>query len=218
MEDVQLAATRRTDAGSAACSKLRRAGRVPAVLYGKQLENIPIAVGARELEHVLREGARMIDLKIDAATEKALIREIQYDQLGDEILHVDFTRVALDEAVTLEVELDFHGTPRGVEEDGGVFEHQMTEIEVSCLPGNIPESITVEVKAMGIGDVLRIQDLVAPEGVEILGDPEQPVASVSAPAGEEETAADEEAEPGAAEPEIIGRGKEEDEDDEEASA
>ena len=200
----------RAEKGSRASRRIRREGRLPAVLYGHKEENIALTVEHEEIETLLKRGAHLVELSIDGNVEQALFKDIQHNAAGYGLLHVDFERVALDEEVTTTVALDFHGTPAG-STHGGVPEYHVTEIEIECLPMNIPDVIRVDIAHLELGDALHARDIVLPEGVRITKDPEDQIVSVllprAAPAGE----AEEEIEEAEAitQPELIGEKKEE---------
>ena len=205
MDRATLAATKRQEIGTHAARRLRRQGLVPAVLYGRQRDTVHLSVPQKEFERLFHGGARLLDIEIGGTLEPVLIQDLQYDALGDHILHVDFTRVAMDEAITVTVPLELHGMPKGVTE-GGTLEQGLMDIEVSCLPGDIPERIRIEVAHLEIGDTIHLGDLVGPPGVEFVGEDETPVVSVHAPQElEEPEEAAETQETLGTEPEIIGR-------------
>jgi large subunit ribosomal protein L25 len=212
-ETVTLVAQKRQPNGSRVARRLRKAGKVPGVLYGHKEETIALEVPADELTWAVRHGARVIDLQADGKTEKALIRDIQFDHLGMEILHVDFTRVSADERIQLEVRLEIRGTAPGVTA-GGLLEQQLHTIEIECLALSVPESIRVNVNTLQIGEALHVRDLKLPEGVVALTDPDAIVVQVAAPLVEPEAEAA--AAPAAeqAEPEVIGRQAKEEEEGE----
>ncbi len=213
-EMVTLVAQRRQPKGSKVARRLRQTGQVPGVLYGHKEENIPLAVSAEELTWAVRHGSRVVDLQADGKTEKALIRELQYDHLGMAILHVDFARVAADERIQIEVRLDIRGTAPGVTA-GGVLEQNLHTIEVECPALSIPESIRVNVSELKIEDAIHVRDLKLPEGVKALTDPDAIVVHVVAKAVEpEEAAAAAAAAAEQAEPEVIGRQAKEEEEGE----
>ena len=189
MKSSGLTAERRTVTGSAASQRLRRQGIIPGVLYGHKEETIPLALKEAEIEPVLRHGERMIDIVLDGTTQKALIKEVQYDTFGDFILHVDLTRVALDEKVEISVEITTTGTAPGVAE-GGVLDVVMRELEIECLPTDMPSEIKVDVKGLNIGDSILLKDLPLPEGVTAKGEPQAVVVTVLKPEEEEEEAED----------------------------
>ncbi len=205
-----IQATPRERTGKGAARAARRAGRIPAVLYGHGEDSVPLAVEAHtfnRLLHAVSVENTLLDLELDGQPPfKVLVREIQRHPYRDEILHVDFFHVSMQEKITLEVPVMLAGSPRGVRLHGGILDHGMREIEVLCLPSDIPEKVEVDVSALEIGDAVRISDLDVPN-VQVLGDPDAVVVSVVPPTVMEEVAAEvEEAE--GAEPEVIARGKE----------
>ncbi|MFP4055899.1 MAG: 50S ribosomal protein L25 [Candidatus Brocadiia bacterium] len=210
MDRPALEATRRQELGTRAARRLRAQGLLPAVLYGHQRGTVHLAVSAHEAERLVDGGARMVDMAIGGTTETALLKEIQYDAMGDDLLHIDFARVAMDEKVEVAVPIELHGLPKGVEE-GGTLDHLLVDLEVRCLPADIPEHIRVEVGHLAIGDIIHLSDLTLPPEVEVLQDPEMPVATVHPPEEIEEEAPEEIELEAAAEPEVIGRGEEEEE-------
>jgi len=203
MEIATLQATKRQELGTRAVRRLRRSGILPAVLYGRRLDTVPLSVPSKEMNRLITAGMRMVTLDIGGVQELALLKDIRYDSLGDEVLHVDLARVAMDEKVTVRVPVVLHGLPKGVA-SGGTLDHVVQDIEVTCLPQDIPERIRVEVAHLDVEQMVCVRDLQAPTGVEFDLEPETPVAIVHAPvaAAEEELA---EGEPAAPEPELIGR-------------
>jgi large subunit ribosomal protein L25 len=207
MTDVVLVAEPRTQKGSSHAGRLRKAGRLPAVVYGLDAETLTITVSARELDHALHSesGANtLITLKLDGDDMLALARQIQRHPTRNELVHVDFVRVRRDVAVAAEVPLTIEGEPPGAKE-GGMLEQLLFSLSVEAMPGNIPTSIAVDVSALALGDQLRVEDLSIPPGVDVQHEADELVAQVSVPRGieEEEEAAEgeegEEAEEGAAE-------------------
>jgi large subunit ribosomal protein L25 len=176
-------------------------------------------VDARELQRLVHSVSienTIVDLSLKGARQpyKVLIREIQRHPTRDEYLHIDFFHVAMDEKISVEVPIVLKGEPTGVRNKGGILDHQLRELEVYCLPGEIPEKIEVNVDGLDIGDAIHVRDLEVPEGVEIEADPDRSVATVLAPAvvtAEEEVVAAEE-EP--AEPEVITKRRAEEEGEE----
>jgi large subunit ribosomal protein L25 len=208
MERATLQATKRAELGTRAVRRLRRQGVLPAVLYGHQRDTVSLSVPLRDFEHLVHDGARLMDIEIGGTVEPAVIKDIQYDAMGDHILHVDFARVAMDEKITLTVPVRLHGVPKGVNE-GGLLDQPLVDLEVSCLPGDIPEEILIEIAHLEIGDTVHVGDLTPPPGVEFVEDSEAPILSVRPPQEVEEPEAEEAAiEAVGAEPEVIGRGAE----------
>jgi large subunit ribosomal protein L25 len=198
--DVQA----RSEHGSGAMKRLRAEGFVPSVLYGLQREPRLLKVRSHDLDGVLREGNRMVELKMDDQVQSALLKDLQFDSLGDHVLHVDFVRVDMAETLRIHVPLHCTGTAKG-QAAGGLLEHRFSELEVECLPGNIPESIEISVRDLDVGQSIHVRELALPDGVTCPLDPDTVLASVTvvveeveeeeAPAAEEETA----------EPEVIHR-------------
>ena len=212
-ETLVLKASRREGTGTRVSRKLREQGQVPAIIYGHKAEPMAVMLNYHDLELEIKHHHRLLDVELEGKQEKLLVKEVQYDYLGDKILHVDLTRVDLDERVTVEVSIELRGAPAGAA-DGGVLEQVAAEIEVECPVTNIPENIRVHVNDMKVGDTLTAAEVALPEGVTLASDPELVIATVRVMAEEPEAVEGEEGE--GVEPEIIAREKKED--DEEASA
>jgi large subunit ribosomal protein L25 len=193
--------------GKREARRLRRAGSIPAVLYGHGEANKHLAVLADEMASVVRHGGRVVDLA-GAVQEKAFIRELQWDTYGLEVLHVDFARVSEHERVEVKVRLELRGTAAGIK-DGGQIEQLIHEIEIDCEALAIPEKLELNISDMKIDDQRTAADLPLPPGVTLLTDPE----TVLVHCVEVRELLEEAAAPaaGAAEPEIIGRKPEEEE-------
>jgi large subunit ribosomal protein L25 len=178
---------------------------IPGVLYGHKEATLAVTLSAEELEKAIRHGTRVVDLKSDGTVQKALIRDLQWDHLGKELLHIDFERVAADERIVVPVPLEVRGTAPGIAA-GGVLDQPMHTLSVECLAINIPASIRVNVGELQLGSVIHVSDLVLPPDVKAMGDPDAVVVQVIAKMVEPE--------PGAvpaaaeqAEPELVGRKK-----------
>ena len=212
MAMLSLKGARRSEVGKGVARKLRVDGRIPAVYYGRGEEPIPLVVGLRELEDVIHraEGSNVIvDLKVEGdagADRKALIREIQRDPVAGSILHLDLQHILLTERIVVEVPIVLVGTPIGVKDGGGILEHLLREVEVECLPTDIPSKLEVEVSALNIGDSLHVSDIQA-ERVVIRTEADRAIAAVVPPTILEEVKPAEEAAP--AEPELVKEKKEE---------
>lgn len=205
-QTAQVSARQRSELGSRANKRLRDSGFIPGVIYGHKEAVIPVTLPKKELTGYLNHGAHLFDVALDGKSEKVLVKEVQYDHLGIEVIHVDFARVSLDEKVELTVPLELKGTPKG-EAEGAVLQQIVSELEIECLVTDIPDAIRHNVSEMGKDSVLHVKDLQLPQGVRALQDPDLIVATVREIAEEEPTAAA--AEAGAAEPEVIGRKPEE---------
>ncbi len=213
MAIVSLLSSRREGTGKSVVRKLRAAGRVPAVFYGRGAASIPLTMVLRDLEGALaanQGGNVIVDLKVEgaaAADRKAIIREIQRDPVGGRILHVDLQHISLTERITVEVPIVLIGTPTGVKDTGGILEYLVREVEVECLPTDIPAHLDVDVSELKIGDTIRVSDLKA-EGVTIKTEGDRAIATVVPPTVLEEVKPVEEV---AAEPELIAKEKKEEE-------
>lgn len=200
-QSAQVTAKNRSELGSRANKRLRDAGLIPAVIYGHKEAVVPVTLTRKEIAGHLNHGTHVFDLALDGGkAEKVLVKEVQYDHLGIEVLHVDFARVSLDETVEITVPLELKGEPKG-EADGGVLQQLMSDLEVECRVTDIPAVIVHNVSEMALDDELRIKDLKLPPGVRALADEDQLVATCKAV--EEEVV--EGAEAATAEPEVIGR-------------
>jgi len=207
-ETAQLTARPRSELGSRANKRLRDSGFIPGVIYGHKEAVVPVTLPKKEVVTYLDRGTHLFDIALDGKSEKVLIKEVQYDHLGQEVVHVDFARVSLDEKVEITVPLELKGTPKG-EAEGAVLQQIVAELEIECLVTDIPKEIVHNVSDMEKDSVLHVGDLKLPPGVRPLQDPELIVAMVK----EIEEAAPAEAavEEGAAEPEVIGRKAEDEE-------
>lgn len=195
--------------GSRVARKLRTQGKIPAIIYGHKQTNQPITIGRDEVWQMIKKSTHLAQLKIGDATEMVLVRDVQWDHLGKEIIHLDFARVSADESISTEVKLDLHGTAPGVSE-GGVLDFLVHTLTVRCRATSIPDSIRVDVSDLHLDKAIHVRDLKLPEGVTTDTDPELTIAHVTTPRTSTDTAE------GAtsAEPEVIGR-KAEDKDKEE---
>lgn len=207
--EFNLSATRREGSGSGASHKLRAKGEVPAVLYGEKKPNENISVNSRELGLVmLRGGAgKLINLKLASGktdtVEKVLLKDYQVHPMKGNIIHVDFLRVAMNHPVTVKVPVHLiyeEKRPR----DGAILEVLLHELEVHCLPANIPDRINIDVSKLAIGSGIHVKDLTMPQGVKVTEGPEEAIVLAAAP-----TTATEAAPAETAEPEVISAKKEE---------
>lgn len=218
MATATLNAKPRQDTGKGVSRKLRAAGEVPGVIYGSGRQPQPLTVNSRDFERLaerVRITSTVIELALDGKTARTLVRELQRDPIKRTVIHVDFQELVAGEKVTVSVPLRLVGTPEGVKTGGGILEEVMHQLEVTCDPANIPDHIDVDVTALTIGHSLHVGDVKLPEGVEVVDDPEQTIAVVSAPKAEEEVAPVEgEVPEAAAEPELIRKPKEEEEGEE----
>jgi large subunit ribosomal protein L25 len=189
MDMRELTIQQRDGTGKGAARRLRRAGQVPAILYGGA-SPVNVAVAPRDIFRLIHghEGSTQL-LKVSfagsAESRMAIIRDMQFDPVSENLIHVDLQEVAMDRAITVTVAVHHVGEAVGVRENQGILEMILREVTVSCLPGNIPEVLEADVTGLRINDVLTVRDLKAPEGVRILNDPGQAVVTVAPPAAEE---------------------------------
>jgi len=213
MAIVVLKSSRREQVGSAVSRRMRQAGSVPAVYYGRGEAPVALALHAKELDALLHGAAGsnvIVDLKVegDAALDrKAILREIQRHPVRGNIIHVDLQHISLSERITVEVPVVLLGVPTGVKDGGGILEHLLREVEVECLPTDIPEKLTADVSHLNIGDSVHVSDLSAPN-ITIRTEAERAVASVVPPTVLEEVKP---AEATQAEPELVKKEKDEEE-------
>ncbi|MCG3137595.1 MAG: General stress protein CTC [Phycisphaerae bacterium] len=209
METRTLKIEHRAQHGTKYTRTLRRTGRLPGIIYGHGEAPLSFSIDRHELVMELLHGQRLLSLDLDGQPQSYLIKEVQMNHLGNEPIHLDLTRVDLTERVKVAVALVLKGIPKGAA-DGGVLDQQLNELQVECLVLAIPEDIRVSVTGLGVDDVLYVRDLAAPEGVKILNDPEAIVAAVRVVA-EDTTPAVGTPEATSTEPEIIAKGKIEEE-------
>jgi len=181
--EVTLQAEARPGSGKGVARKLRTAGKVPGVLYGRGVTPIPLAVDRLALGRVFKTDAGrnvLIDLQVNGENHLTLARELQRDPVRGAILHVDFLKIARDVVIEVDVPIHIEGDSPGVKE-GGVIEHHIWSVHVSCLPTNVPDRMIADVSGMVIGDMLRVGDLAVPDGVTILTEPNEAVLGVVVP-------------------------------------
>lgn len=211
MAEVTLEVSRRENTGKNVARRTRAAGKVPAVVYGGHRDPVAIEVDRKALSELIQKsehGIRSIFLLKMAGTDQqrhAMIKDLQIDPISRRLTHVDFVRVVMDEKVRVTIPVHVTGTAIGVKE-GGLLDFQVRELHVECLPNAIPDSIDVDVTALGGHDYYRVSDLKLPEGVKVLDDPDRVVVGVThAKAEVLDTPVAEAATP--AEPEVIKKGK-----------
>jgi large subunit ribosomal protein L25 len=211
MKTIELNVEKRSTTGKNEARRDRVAGRIPAVVYGAGKPNVAISVDRKALSDVFREGAgenAIFLLKLGADQSRhAMIKEMQRDPVSRKPLHIDFVRVLMDVKITLKVPIEVSGIARGVKTDGGILDLVTREVEIECLPSNIPAHLTVDVTDLGIGDAVRISQIPPVEGVRVVDNPEKVVAHVAHPTREEEPVATAEATAEPTEPEVLKKGK-----------
>jgi large subunit ribosomal protein L25 len=199
--------------------RVRRDGKIPAVVYGAGKDSLPISVDPRVVTRILNSETghnTIFDLALNGENTKAMIVDWQYEPIKGRLLHIDLKRIALDKVLRVSVPIFLKGEAAGVKQEGGILEQMLREVEIECLPADIPSHIDVDVSHLTFGKVLRVADLPHSEKVKFLTDSNQPVAHVTSVKEEvvvapEAAAADAAAAP--AEPEVIKKGKQETEEE-----
>jgi len=209
MEKVVIPATHRTVTGKKV-GVLRREGKLPGVIYGHHVEPIAILMDSREATRTLATltGSSLVTINVDGKEYATLVREKQHDYLKNTLIHVDFLAVSLTEKIRAEVTIDLTGVAPAVKDYNAIIVHNLSALEVECLPQNLPQSFVVDLSSLAkIGDAVYVRDIPAPAKVEILTHADDIIVVATATKEEAEVEAVE----GAAEPEVIERGKKEDE-------
>ena len=219
-ESAELRATERSEAGKGASRRLRGTGRIPAVVYGPEIQPVNCSVDQRDFASVVNEHGRnaIVTLSVGGDGHSTIIKEVQHNPLSGQVLHVDFHRISLTERIVVEVPIHGEGVPVGVRNDGGVLEHLLHEIEVECLPTEIPGEILFDVSDLSIGDSVHVSDLRVSGEVVLVTEGDRSVFVLVPPtvrAADEEEEEEIEEDEEMQEPEVIERGKREDEEAEE---
>jgi large subunit ribosomal protein L25 len=205
-KSLLLKAEIREQTGSGHAAKVRKGGRIPAVVYGHKEEPVAISLDAHNLVEGLHHGHRVMDVQIGKKQEKMIVKELQYDHLGRDIIHVDLMRVDVTETIRVAVPIELKGTAKGTHE-GGVVEMHTNRLEIECKVTDIPEVIVVSVKEIGLGDTLHASDVELPSGVKLASAPSTLLVTCSLVAAAKSTEELEAEMPAA--PEVIGEVKEE---------
>ncbi|MBK7994033.1 MAG: 50S ribosomal protein L25 [Blastocatellia bacterium] len=206
ISDITVEASLRNNTGSAESRRLRRVGLMPATIYGDKKDPLSVIVNAKEITRILRSESghnTIFNLQTpghDATTVR--IKDWQIHPISGKLMHADFYRISLTEKQNVNVPVELVGEAAGTKIGGGILEHNLRELSVECLAADIPEHISVDVSNLQLGEHISVKDISVPEGLRVLNNPDQVVASVLAP--REETVS----EP-LAEPEVIKKGKEE---------
>ena len=192
--------------GTRYAQRLRRAGRLPAVIYGHKQEPVHVSLDALEVAELLHHNTHLVEAVLADKTEPCLIKQVQWNHLGSQVVHVDLTRVDLSETVTVPVELELVGEAVGLKEAHSIMEHPFSEIEIECRAAEIPEKITLDVSALKVGESLTVADLQLPDGVRCVLDDDVVLATVRVMTAEPQVEEVELAE--GAEPQVIGKAEE----------
>ena len=213
MKTIELNVEKRASQGKGEARRMRAQGQIPAVVYGAGKPTVPISVDHKALSQAFRGGAgdnAIFLLKLGGSEQSrhAMIKEFQRDPVSRKPLHIDFVRVMMDTKIRLKVGIEVQGIAKGVKTEGGILDFVTREVEIECLPGNIPQHLPIDVSELSIGDALRVSQIPPIEGVEIVDDPDKVVVHVTHPTREAEPAvAAAEAAPEITEPEVLKKGK-----------
>ena len=224
MKSIQVSAEIRSSRGKNAARQLRHQGRIPAVLYGRKQAALSLSLDPKELVGILHSAARhntifSLDLK-DQGSTSVMLKEWQFDPVTETLLHADLLRIAMDNTLHVSVPVLPVGLAAGVKDQGGIFEFVLRQLEVECLPADIPKHISADISHLEVGSNLRVSDLLVDSKLKVLSDLDLVVAHVVAPKEEEEEAADAAVAAGEVaaagseeegEPEVIRKGKTESE-------
>ncbi|MFB0525320.1 MAG: 50S ribosomal protein L25 [Phycisphaerae bacterium] len=191
----------RQQTGSKAAAKVRKDGQIPAIMYGHKQEPVAISLDAHDFVEGLHHGHRLMDVQIGKKPQKVIVKDLQYDHLGKDIIHADLMRVEAGETITVTVPIELKGIAKGTEE-GGIIEGHTDHLEVECKVTDIPESIVVSVKDINVGDALHARDIELPDGLKLVSDPEMLMVTCGLVAAAKTTEQLEEEAPVA--PEVIG--------------
>ncbi len=182
MREIPLNLERRSDVGKGFARRARMAGYIPGVVYGPEIDAVPVAVEEREFRTAMRgaTGSSILNLTLEGKKTKAVLREMQRDPVTSRVMHLDFHAISMNRPIHVSIPIRLTGTPVGVKVDGGIMQTTMRELDISCLPANIPDELEIDVAELGIGDSIHVSD-VAVEKVDILAEARQTIVVISAP-------------------------------------
>ena len=211
-ETPKIEAERREKVGTVYAQRLRKSGRLPAIIYGHKKDPVAVSIDEKEILTHLHHGTHVLDIAVKGSgSETVLVKDLQFGYLGDNVVHIDFARVDLEEEVTVLVNLAFVGAAHAAAQTGAILTHDMTSLEVICRVNAIPEEITVDLALMGEGTLITVGEIELPTGVRASDTPGTPVTHISFVKKEEEAVGEEvEVEPDGSEPEVITEAKAED--------
>ena len=183
MKEIVISATRRESVGKGPARRERMAGSIPAVVYGPEVEPISVAVDEKTFRSAMKVSGRttsLINLDIEGNKNTVIMRDVQRDPLTSKILHIDFHAIPLDKPINLSIPISFIGSPRGVKTDGGIMQITMRDIEISCLPTDIPEKLEIDVSDLGIGDSIHVRDVTIPD-TQLISSERRTIVVIAAP-------------------------------------
>jgi large subunit ribosomal protein L25 len=189
MAEFLIKAEIRKEFGKNANRRLRRSGRLPGILYGDKLENIPVILQKKDIQKILKSETgenTLFKVALNSKTYEVMIKDLQRDPIYHDIIHVDLYQIALDKPIEVSIPIVLTGEAVGVKSEGGFVDFVTREIEIRCLPKNIPENIEVDISELHVNQSLKVEDIPVPEGIEIIEDPEVVIVHIEAPEEEEE--------------------------------
>ncbi len=221
---VKIKGEKREVFGKNASRRIRREGKIPAILYGPQMENVSLTLEKKDLFQILKSESgenTIFKVSFDSQTQDVMIKDLQKDPSSDRLLHVDLILITMDKEMRVSVPLVLVGEAIGVKSEGGFVDHALRELEIECLPKDIPEHIDVDLTELHLHQSIKVEELIPPPGVTLISDPGSVIAMIQAQAKEEEVVVEEELEEegeviaGEEEPEVIKKEKAEEEDSKE---
>ncbi|MFQ5876874.1 MAG: 50S ribosomal protein L25 [Acidobacteriota bacterium] len=213
MKELLVQVHSREERGKNASRRLRRQGMIPAIIYGGSLEPRAVAVDPRKLLQILRSDSGVntifqLNLQGTDRRRHVMIKDYQVDPAAGRLMHADLMRIQMDEVIEVNVPVHLEGEAHGVKVEGGILDHVNREVRISCLPGDIPEHVAIDVGPLKIGDALRVSDLPRSDRYTVLSDPDLALVVIAPPTKEEEAGPPaEEVTEAPAEPEVVKRGK-----------
>ena len=186
--DNTVKCEKRDQFGKNAARRLRREHKVPAVLYGANIDSVPLTLEKKDIFSILKSESgenTLFSLQYGSETSNAMIKMLQKDPVSDQLIHVDLIQIVMDEEIKVDVPLELVGTAVGVKSEGGFIDFITREVEIECLPNNIPDSIAVDISALHLNQSLKIEDLPPMEGIRYITDSDQVIVLVQAPTVEE---------------------------------
>ncbi len=214
-----IKAEKRTELGKNASGRLRRRGLVPAILYGESVENVPLTLKKKDIIEILKSETgenTIFKVAFDSEERDVMIKEVQINPITDELTHVDLIQISMDKPVRVSVPIELFGEPVGVKNEGGIVDFLLRELEIECLPREIPEAIKIDISHLHIHQSIKVQNLELPAGIKVLHEPTAAIVVISSVAEEAAPATGEEVIEGAEmkEPEVIKKERKKEEEEE----
>ncbi len=182
MREIPMTAVMREEVGKGFARRARMAGQIPGVIYGPETEPMAVAVVEHEFRTAMKtaDSSSILSIQVDGKEHKAVVRELQRDEITNKVIHVDFHAISMSRPINVALPINFTGTPIGVKVDGGIMQATIRELEISCLPKDIPDKFEIDVSELNIGDSIHVRDLDIPN-VDIMTAERRTVVVISAP-------------------------------------